>query len=131
MVTGHADPDYARTLVELGRPRELPRCRGWVLEREIFGAPHRDAIGCYPLFGCQNWRGLKDDPDALGTELVSFCMVPDPLGQYELSDLEQCFDFVRPLKEHIVVDLQRPREAVVGKHHRKMARRALRRLRVE
>ena len=131
VVTGHAHPDYAKALAKLGRPRELSRCKGWILERDIPGISHKDAMGCYPLFACQEWSGLKEDLDALGAELVSLAMVPDPFGDYGRSDLETCFDLVRPFKEHVVVDLRRPRDEVVSKHHRKIARRALRKLEVE
>jgi len=131
MIVGYAHPDYAGALEEVGQPRRLPLCEGWILEREIPGTSYRDAMGCYPLFACQDWSGLKGDLDALGQDLVSLVMVPDPLGDYELIDLEGCLDFVRPFKEHIVVDLRQPPDQVVSKHHRKIARRALRKLEIE
>lgn len=131
MIVGYAHPDYASALEEVGQPRRLPLCEGWILEREIPGTSYRDAMGCYPLFACQDWSGLKEDLDALGTDLITLAMVPDPFGDYELADLERCFDFVRPFKKHIVVDLTRTRDEVVSKHHRKIARRALRKLEVE
>lgn len=124
MVTGHAHPSYAEALAEFGRPRALPQCEGWILEREIPGTSHRDAMGCYPLFSCPNWSGLKEDIDALGTDLVSVAMVPDPFGEYQLSDLENSFDFVRPFKEHVVVDLHGPWESQIIRHHRRKYRRA-------
>jgi hypothetical protein len=64
--------------------------------------------------------------DAIHEELVSLALVTDPFGDFSLEQLQTCFDVVRPFKEHVVVDLDRPREEVVTKHHRKMARRALR-----
>lgn len=131
MVTGHAHPAYAEALAEFGRPRALPRCEGWILEREIPGTSHRDAMGCYPLFCCPNWSGLKEDLDALGTDLVSVAMVPDPFGEYQLSDLENSFDFVRPFKEHVVIDLRGPWESQVIAHHRYRYRRALRNMEVQ
>ncbi|UCD49842.1 MAG: hypothetical protein JSW27_20220, partial [Phycisphaerales bacterium] len=118
MVTGHAHPSYAEALAEFGRPRELPRCGGWVLERSIPGSSHRDAMGCYPLFGCQDWSGLREDVDALDGELVSLSMVLDPFGGYELAELERTFDFVRPFKEHVVIGLQGLWETQISRHHR-------------
>lgn len=131
MIVGYAHPDYASAMAEVGQPRRLPLCDGWILEREIPDTSNRDAMGCYPIFSCQDWSGLKEDLDAVGTDLVSVAMVPDPLGDYELSDLQNCFDVVKPFKDHIVVNLGRPLDEVVSKHHRKMARRALRELKVE
>jgi len=124
VLTGHAHPDYARAFGEFGTPRELPRCGGWVLEREISGTEYRDAMGCYPLFACQNWSHLKEDLDALGKDLVSVAMVPDPLSAYDLSDLEAAFDFVKPFKEHVVIDLTGPWQSAVTRHHRLEVRRA-------
>jgi len=131
VTTGYAHPDYARALAEVGRPHRLPRCDGWLLERDIPGTPYRDAMGCYPIFACQSWSGLQEDLDALGRDLVSVAMVPDPFGTYELSDLQRCFDVAKPFKDHVVVDLSRPRDEVVSRHHRKIARRALRKLEIE
>lgn len=130
MVTGHAHPSYAEALAEFGKPRELPRCRAWVLEREISDTSYRDAMGCYPLFSCQDWSGLKEDLDVLSTDLVSLAMVPDPFGNYQLSDLKAGFDFVKPFKEHVVIALQEPWEMRVDRHHRYMCRRALRNMEV-
>ncbi len=131
MVTGHAHPSYAEALAEFGRPRELLRCGGWVLERDIPGSSYRDAMGCYPLFSCQNWSGLKADVDELSGDLVSLAMVPDPFGAYELGDLERTFDFVRPFKEHVVVDLHGPWESQIIRHHRRKYRRAFENMEIQ
>lgn len=131
MVGGYAHGDYARALAEYGRPRELSRCGGWILERGIPGFPVLDAMGCYPLFACRDWSGLKADLDEIGTGLVSLSLVADPLGSYTVEELQASFDLIKPFKEHVVVDLCRPRREVVSKHHRKIARRALRKLSVE
>jgi len=130
MIAGHAHPNYAEALAEFGTPRELPRCGGWVLERNIPGSSHQDAMGCYPLFRCRDWSGLREDVDALDGELVSVSMVLDPFGGHEPVDLERTFDFVRPFKEHIVIDLQGPWETQMTPHHRYMCRRALRHMEV-
>jgi hypothetical protein len=48
-VTGYMHPQYARSLAEFGIPRKLPRCRGWILQRQIPDFPHYDGMGCYPF----------------------------------------------------------------------------------
>jgi hypothetical protein len=131
VIAGYAHPNYARALEAVGRPRRLARSGGWILEREIPGTSYRDAMGCYPVFACQEWSRLREDLEVLGTDLVSLAVVPDPFGGYELSDLRDCFEVAKPFKDHVVVDLSRPREDVVSRHHRKIARRALRHLEVE
>jgi len=125
-VTGYAHPDYAASLSEFGTPRPLSRSGGWILERQIQGHQERDAIGCYPLFVCQSWSELRADLDDIGGGLVSLALVTDPFGAYDLACLRSCFpDKVVPFKQHFVVDLSRPWEAAVHKHHQRNARKAL------
>ncbi|MBM3888816.1 MAG: hypothetical protein FJ388_06780, partial [Verrucomicrobia bacterium] len=69
--TGYRHPDYAAALAGFGRPLELPRCGGWILERPIPGSLRHDAMGPYPLFACSDWRGLRADLDALSNRLVT------------------------------------------------------------
>jgi hypothetical protein len=128
---GYADKLYAASFAEFGTLRELPLCRGWLLERPISGSPHRDALGCYPLFSCLDWSRLKEDVAALGTDLVTLALVANPMGDASRSSLERCFDLVRPFKDHFVADLARPLDRLVSSHHRRYARRALRDLEIE
>jgi len=130
-VTGYLHQRYAQSLAEFGTPRELAQCRGWILERQIPGSALRDAMGCYPLFVCQDWSQLHADLDALVGNLVSLALVTDPFGNYELPYLQRCFDLVIPYKEHFVTDLHQPMKAIASKHHRKYARKALREVQVE
>lgn len=130
-ITGYMHPRYARSHQEFGIPRELPRCQGWILERRIPGFPQSDAMGCYPLFACRGWSQLHLDIEDLGNELVSLTLVTDPFGDYDEPYLHRCFpDLVIPFKEHYVVDLEKPRNTVVSKHHRHDARKALRQVSV-
>jgi hypothetical protein len=130
--TGYLHPQYAASLAQFGVPRELPHSGGWVLEREIPGASLRDAMGCYPLFVCQDWSQLADDLANLADELVCLSVVTDPFGEYDTALLEDCFpDKVVPFKEHFYIDLERPMEEYVQREHRRNARRALKRLQVE
>jgi hypothetical protein len=59
--SGYMHPNYAHSLREFGEPRELPGSGGWILERIIPGTPYRDAMGCYPLFACNDWSKLAND----------------------------------------------------------------------
>lgn len=129
--TGYLHPRYAASLGELGRARELPRCGGFILERPVPAFPFRDAMGCYPLFACRDWSQLHADVEELSGGLVSLALVTDPFGDYDEAYLRRCFpDLVVPFKEHYVIDLEKPREKTVSKHHRYYARRALRRVSV-
>lgn len=134
-VNGYLHPAYAASLAEFGVPRRLPRCDGWILEREIEGASgERDAMGCYPLFACRDWSKLQADLDELddSRRLVSLALVTDPFGDYSPSDLPRCFpDVARPFKAHFVVDLSRPAKEFIHAHHERNARKALGQLRVE
>jgi hypothetical protein len=132
IVVGYMHPGYAESLVEFGTPRELHRCGGWILERQIPGFPYRDAMGCYPLFCCQDWSQLYADLEDLGDELVSLALVPGPFGEYDEACLHRCFkDVVIPFKDHFIVDLRRPMNDVVSTHHRYYARKALKSLHIE
>jgi Acetyltransferase (GNAT) domain len=131
-ISGYLHPGYAGSLTEFGRPRYLPASEGWILERTIADSADRDAMGCYPLFSCRNWRQLGADLRKLDGELISLALVADPLGDYDLSDLRSSFpDLVLPFKQHFVVDLGRPLETFVHPHHRRSARKALKQLQVE
>jgi hypothetical protein len=109
----------------------LPRSGGWVLEREIPGEQARDAMGCYPLFTCRNWRALKADLDELDG-IVSLSLVVDPFGTSDETSLRSCFqDVLVRFKEHFVVDLDRSIDTAVSAHHRYYSRKALERVDVE
>jgi hypothetical protein len=131
-VVGYMYPGYAESLAGFGNPRELPRCEGWILERQIPGFPYHDAMGCYPLFCCQDWSQLYVDLEDIGSELVSLSLVTDPFGKYNIDYLQRCFkDIFRPFKQHFIVDLSCPVDTFVSSHHRRYARKALRNVQVE
>jgi hypothetical protein len=131
MISGYLHPDYADSLAEFGTPFELPRCKGWILKRSIPGFPYRDAMGCYPLFACEDWSNLHAALEDLGSDIVSLALVTDPFGKYTFSYLKECFDVVIPFKEHYVLDLSQPLKAIVTRHHRYYANKALRSIYVE
>jgi hypothetical protein len=130
-VSGYNHPSYVASLTEFGEPLELPRCQGWLLRRSIAGTPDSDAMGCYPLFSCEDWSRLADDLASVGGNLVSVAIVADPFGTWELTTLRRAFDRVEPFKNHFAVDLRDEPERFITKHHRYYARKALRKLRVE
>ncbi len=124
-LSGYRHPAYAASLAEFGTPRRLPRSGGWILERPVGDGSSRDAMGCYPLFSCGDWSGLKADLDELAADLVCMSLVTDPFGNYDTETLQQCFTTkVIPYKAHFVADLRRPPEEFVTKHHRYYADRA-------
>ena len=116
-LTGYLHPGYVQSLAEFGAPRELPHCGGWVLERQIPEFADYDAMGCYPLFVCQDWSQLHNDLEDLGTNLVSLALATDPFGTYNPAYLKQCFDVVVPFKEHFVINFYRPINEFVSGHH--------------
>jgi hypothetical protein len=131
-LTGYMHPAYAQSLAEFGTPRELPRSGGWVLEQEISDFSYKDAMGCYPLFACQDWSQLSADLEKIEDELIALSLVTDPFGEYTPVYLQQCFaDIVIPFKAHFITDLHCLPSTFVSSHHRRYARKALRNLRVE
>lgn len=132
MVSGYLHQAYAASLAEFGAPRLLPLCGAWILERQIPNSSHLDAMGCYPLFVCQDWSRLSDDLNNIGSSLVSLSVVTDPFGEYDLNYLHECFPEVAvPFKQHFVVDLSRSPNTFVHAHHQRNVRSALRGMRVE
>lgn len=131
-MTGYLHPKYAESLDSFGTPRELPGSRGIVLQRSISGFDYLDAMGCYPIFVCQNWDLLESDLESIEESLVSLALVTDPFGEYDVNALWRSFpDKMIPFKEHFVVDLSRPLDTFVHSHHRRNARQALKKIRVE
>jgi hypothetical protein len=123
--TGYQHVAYARSLAEFGVPRSLPHSGGYLLERTINGSSYRDAMGCYPLFSCADWRPLKADIDELARDLVCVSLVTDPFGAMSADELLDCFKHrVVPFKNHFVADMRRPPDDFVSRHHRYYARQA-------
>jgi hypothetical protein len=132
LTTGYLHRQYASSFAEFGAPRELPRCGGWVLERETPCIPRRDAMGCYPLFACRDWSQLAADLEDMAGDVVCLSAVTDPFGAYDEALLRECFpDKVVPFKEHFCIELDRPLEEYVHRDHRRKAHKALARLHVE
>lgn len=130
-VTGYLHPRYAESFAGVGRPRELPHCGGWIIERSIPGTDLHDGMGCYPVFACRDWSRLALDLPALADRLVTLVLVTDPFGDATEEDLGRSFDVVRAYKPHYVTDLSRPGTQLMARTHRRNTARALGRVRVE
>ena len=78
-MVGYLHPGYPKSFVEFGNPRKLSHSGGWIIERQIPGVPYKDAMGCYPLFICDDWSRLYSDLDEISNELVSLVVVTDPM----------------------------------------------------
>lgn len=130
--TGYFHPAYCQSLSEFGTPRFLRKSGSWILERQIPNSNQLDAMGCYPLFVCQDWSQLYVDLEELQGEVVSLAIVSDPFGEYDSEYLRRCFpDRVLAFKDHMVIDLTQAPESFVAAHHRRNARKALERLSIE
>lgn len=127
----YADPNYAASFREFGKPLELPRCAGWLLSRTIPGTDDRDAATCYPLFSCQHWDQLGRDLEDLPGTLVSATVLTTPFCGVTPSVLRVHFDVVKHYKDHFLTDLRRPIDTVISRHHRRYVRKALDRISVE
>jgi GNAT acetyltransferase-like protein len=131
MSAGYCHRQYAESFAEVGRPRELPHCGGWLIERGIPGSTLRDGMGCYPLFDCRTWAGLPLDLSGLTETLVSVTLVTNPFGDVVEADLRRWFDVVIPFKQHYVTDLQCSAADVIGRQHRRNVNKARRVVQVE
>ncbi len=118
--SGYANRQYAQSLAEFGTVQELPRSRGWLLVNRIPDSDSCDAMGCYPLFCCQDWTALRADLDALAESLVCVRLVTDPFADVDVSQLKEAFpDVCYEYKQHFVTDLSLPLEQTVASHHRR------------
>jgi len=127
---GYLHRAYAESFAEFGRARELPAAGGWILERVIPHTDLTDAMGCYPVFACQDWRGLETDLPRLADDLVSLTIVTDPFGGVTEDGLRRAFDVVTPYKCHFVTELRKLERHDVPRAHRRNIAKALGRVRL-
>ncbi|HEX8199620.1 MAG TPA: GNAT family N-acetyltransferase [Isosphaeraceae bacterium] len=130
-MSGYLHAGYAESLAEFGEPWPLPQCGGWILRRPIPGHADFDAMGGYPLFACRDWSGLPEDLMSLGEGLVSLALVADPFGSHDLAAMSEGFDVFVKFKDHHVLELDRPAEALFSRNRRRRAERTLRTVDVE
>jgi hypothetical protein len=130
-VFGYAAEKYARSLADFGPPWQLSKSGGWLLPRALPTGNGYDAAGCYPLFCCDNWRGLSADLQRLPSEIIAVSLVADPSAEVTELELKQCFpDLCRHYKDHYFVNLKRSWESLVASHHQRNARQAAKNVRV-
>jgi hypothetical protein len=128
--TGYAHPSYVEVFQDFGAPKLLPASGGTILVRPIPGTGERDAMGCYPLFCCDDWRALREDIETL-EGLVSLVLVADPFAPIAPDDMTRIFSHVVPFKTHFIADLKSAPEHVVSPSRLRAANKALERLDVE
>jgi Acetyltransferase (GNAT) domain len=128
---GYCHRAYAASFAHLGKPRFLPRSGGWLIERPVVGSPFLDAMGCYPLFCCDDWTRLDEDLVDISSDLVSVCLVTDPFGSFDIEALQCHFHRFFQFKTHFVADMSLSPEQLVSNHHQYYARWAMRRLHLE
>jgi hypothetical protein len=134
---GYASHAYAAALVDLGRPRLLPRSGTTLVDRPIPGCSWLDACGPYPLLVVSSWAELGDDLAELAANSrdttdvpVSVVAVVSPFPEVGADERRRAFpDVVRRYKEHHVVDLSST--GAVSRHHARNVRRALAAVEVE
>lgn len=120
----YTSAEYASCLPHIGDPLLLRYSGGWVLKRQIPGSENHDVAGLYPLFCCQNWRGLVEDIHELrDAGFISISAVIDPFHDVSQAFLEQCFpNKLVPFKQHYVVDLKGELNSIISSHHRRYVR---------
>lgn len=130
--SGYLSEMYAHSFAALGVPRRLEKSQSWILRRGIFESGKYDAMGCYPIFCCNDWEGLPDDLDEVSSELVSLTIVTDPFGAYDADLLGKCFpDRIMAFKEHYVTELNQAKAEYVSSHNSRYARKSLKSLTIE
>ncbi len=133
-MTGYLNAAYAASFDEVGVPRWLPNCDGWILKRQVPGTSLQDAMGCYPVFCCRDWHRLSDDLTELETqrELVCLSLVTDPFGDFDERSLRGWFPHrSMAYKEHFVRDLSLPVDRFLPENHIRNAARGLKSLTLE
>ncbi len=124
-MSGYKHSLYAASFQAIGQPIELPQSGGWILKRKINETGLYDAMGCYPLFCCQNWCSLKQDFQALNEDILTLAVVTDPFGRYQYEDLRDTFNHTaKAYKEHFVIDLSQNPASFISKHHQRNVRKA-------
>lgn len=129
---GYSAEEYARSLVHIGEPVQLPRSGGWVLVRKLPGRSLYDAVGCYPVFSCRHWEAISEDLQELSSDIICLSVVTDSANDVSPAVLMRSFpDVCYRYKDHYFADLTRPLNTFVSHHHRRNARQALKSLRIE
>jgi hypothetical protein len=128
----YLNSDYALSFDEQYTPTRFEVSKGLILRREIQGSNLYDAMGCYPLFFCEDWPSLQIDIENNDLDLISLTVVTDPFGEYDDALLGNCFNsLVVPFKKHFVADLSKDPEEFINKHNLRYAKKAIEAVSVE
>jgi hypothetical protein len=131
-MSGYLDQHYAQSLAEFGVPVKLEQSKSWILQRQIAGSEYKDAMGCYPIFSCEDWASLPNDLNTFDEKLVAFSMVSDPFADFDLAELQKTFrDVCYPFKSHYVLDIKNFDKDLISKGHYRNAQRAQKLLTIE
>ena len=131
-MTGYQNKKYAFSLSEIGAPVYLKNSGAWVIERTIPNTNYKDAMGCYPLFACENWAGLAEDIESKRKDWISFSIVTDPFGRFCEQSIKETFtDKCFPFKNHFAINLQTDWQNQLHKNHLRKARKAIKSLDIE
>lgn len=126
MNDGYFSKTYINSFSDSALPIYLKNSNGWVLKKNIPNSKFSDLTGCYPYLCCQNWEYLAKDLNGLNlTDIVSMSFVTDPFAKFNDEALCSSFDFVKPFKNHIAVNLSNYSLDQITKHHRKEIKRSL------
>jgi len=90
-------------------------------------AQHYDVLGSYPLACFDPKADLKSGLDQLKSlGMISVALVPDPLSGPSIEAFQNSFEYVKPFKNHLIIDKTLGAYAP-SSHHRERIRRGLRR----
>lgn len=127
----YADPAYAASLAEHGRPLALPASGATVLLVPIAGTDRVDAVAPYPLLSCPWPEHLADDLAIVAAAgAVTLTAVLDPMRPLPPPESLARFDLARPFKRHFVTALD-DGEHVPSRGHRRSVARSRARVTVE
>ncbi|WP_043742647.1 GNAT family N-acetyltransferase [Novispirillum itersonii] len=120
----YATEVYARSLMHLGSPVEIPEWESWAIIHPIADGLF-DVSGPYPLSVISRSADLSAGLERLRKiGAVSVTLVLDGFNCPSIDRISECFDIVTPFKTHYVVD-RSIGEPKPSKHHRYEIRRAL------
>ena len=125
MTNGYFSKIYSQSFSEMAQPIYLKNAKGWMLKKNIPNSKFSDLIGCYPYLCCQNWEYLAKDLNDLNlSDIVSMSFVTDPFAKFNDEAMCSSFDFVKPFKNHFIVNLTSYSKDLITKHHKREVHRS-------
>ena len=119
---GYGSQGYARSLSYLGPAIYLAASQSWLIRRPIPNTPYFDAMGCYPLWCCDQWSKLDEDLSQLN-DIVSVVGIASPLASHTV--LKKVFsDCCKVYKNAYLANAHTAWIETVTAHHRRNIKRA-------